>query len=96
LFDKINLEFFQTFFTQILKNELQSGSIRKIDLFKKDRSVGSLRIAGLRNMIMQRGITLILKYLSKHRFDKWGFNFRKEISHYNAISFIKKTISFEM
>jgi len=96
LFDRINLEFFQKFSTQILKGEFQFRPIKKIDLFKKDGSISSLRIADLRDIIMQKGITLILEYLSKHRFDKWGFDFRKKISQYNAISFIKKTISFEV
>jgi len=96
LFDKINLEFFQKFSTKVLKGEFQFKPIKKINLFKKDGSVGSLWIVDLRDIIMQKGIALILEYLSKHRFDKWGFDFRKEISQYNAISFIKKTISFEM
>ena len=96
LFDRINLEFFQKFSTQILKGEFQFRPTRKINLIKKDESINSLRIFDSRDIIIQKGITLILEYLSKHSFDECGLDFRKETSQYKAISFIKKTISFEM
>jgi retron-type reverse transcriptase len=96
LFDKIDLEFFQKFSTQILKGEFQFRPTRKINLIKKDKNISSLQIFDFRDIIIQKGITFILEYLSKHSFDECGLDFRKGTSQYKAISFIKKTISFEM
>jgi hypothetical protein len=95
-FTKINLNFFDKLSDVVFKGKFQFGSICRANVQKFQSNTHLFDITDSHGLIVQKGMAVILKTLSKHRFDECSFGFRRKDDVYGALAFIQKKVPIGM
>lgn len=93
---KINLNFFDKLSDVVFKGKFQFGSICRANVQKVQSNTHLFDITDSHGVIVQKGMAVILKTLSKHSFDECSFGFRRKEDVYVALAFIQKKVPIGM
>jgi retron-type reverse transcriptase len=90
--DSISLEFFHKLSILLPKGRFRFKSSCKIYTLKKQAGNCLLEVEDLRDIIVQKGIAILLEILCEHRFYECSFGSRKGKSVHDALAYIKKKV----
>jgi len=91
LLNGITLEYFQNLSLCIIWGNFNFGFT--CNFSKLQRNIKLLRIAGLRNKIVQKGMSVILEQVSEHQFLHCSFGFRRARFSHDALIYISQKVS---
>jgi hypothetical protein len=89
--DIITLDYFQNLSISIFWGNFNFGFT--CNVLKLQGNIKFLRIAGLRNKIVQKGMSVILEQVSEHKFLNCNFGFRRERFSHDALIYISQNVS---
>lgn len=84
----INLDYFQNLAISIIWGNFNF----KYNISLTQKNIRVLRVAGLQNKIVQKGMSIILEQVSEHKFLNCSFGFRRERSAHDALIYLSQNI----
>lgn len=90
--DGISLEFFHKLSIILSRGRFQFGSIRRVDIPKRQGGNRLLGIADSRDKIVQKGMAVIFETLCEHRFHECSFGARRRKPIHDVLAYITKKV----